>query len=161
MNSTSITVLGAGSWGTALAISLAANNETCLWGHEADFMATLAKDRQNKHFLPGARFPDKLVIESDLARAIHTSRDLLLAVPSHAFREVLEKAAPFFSENTRIAWATKGLEQGSGKFMGDVLEDVLGTRYPAAVVSGPTFAKEVAAGLPTALTVASNNPTQR
>jgi glycerol-3-phosphate dehydrogenase (NAD(P)+) len=159
MNSTSITVLGAGSWGTALAISLAANNETCLWGHEADFMATLAKDRQNKHFLPGARFPDKLVIESDLARAIHTSRDLLLAVPSHAFREVLEKAAPFFSENTRIAWATKGLEQGSGKFMGDVLDDVLGTRYPAAVVSGPTFAKEVAAGLPTALTVASNNPT--
>jgi glycerol-3-phosphate dehydrogenase (NAD(P)+) len=72
---------------------------------------------------------------------------------------VLEKAAPFFSENTRIAWATKGLEQGSGKFMGDVVDEVLGTRYPAAVVSGPTFAKEVAAGLPTALTVASNNPT--
>ena len=159
MNSTSITVLGTGSWGTALAISLAANNETCLWGHEADFMARLAKDRQNKHFLPGAMFPDRLVIESDLARAIHTSRDLLLAVPSHAFREVLEKAAPFFSKNTRIAWATKGLEQGSGKFMGDVLDEVLGTRYPAAVISGPTFAKEVAAGLPTALTVASNNPT--
>ncbi len=159
MNSTSITVLGAGSWGTALAISLAANNETCLWGHDADFMARLAKDRQNKQFLPGAMFPDRLVIESDLARAIDSSRDLLLAVPSHAFREVLEKAAPFFSETTRIAWATKGLEQGSGKFMGEVLEDVLGTRYPAAVVSGPTFAKEVAAGLPTALTVASNNPT--
>ena len=158
MNSTSITVLGAGSWGTALAISLAANNETCLWGHEADFMATLAKDRQNTHFLPGAQFPDKLVIVSGLAGAIHRSRDLVRAVPSHAFREVLEKAAPFFSENTRIAWATKGLEQGSGKFLGDVFDEILGARYPAAVVSGPTFAKEVAAGLPTALTVASNNP---
>ena len=159
MNSTSITVLGAGSWGTALAIRLAANSKTCLWGHEADFMATLAKDRQNKQFLPGATFPDKLGIEADLARATHKSRDLLLAVPSHAFREVLEKAAPSFSENTRIAWATKGLEQGTGKFMGDILDELLGTRYPAAVISGPTFAQEVAAGLPTALTVASNNPT--
>jgi len=158
MNNSSITVLGAGSWGTALAIRLAADSETCLWGHEADFMATLAKDRENTQFLPGALFPDKLGIEADLARAIHSSRDLLLAVPSHAFREVLEKAAPFFTENTRIAWATKGLEQGSGKFMGDILDEMLDNRYPAAVISGPTFAREVAAGLPTALTVASYNP---
>jgi glycerol-3-phosphate dehydrogenase (NAD(P)+) len=158
MNSTSITVLGAGSWGTALAIRLAADRETRLWGHEADFMATLASDRENRQFLPGAMFPDKLVIEPDLSRAIHASRDLLLVVPSHAFRDVLEKASPFFSANTRIAWATKGLEQGSGKFMGDVLDELLGSRYPAAVISGPTFAREVAAGLPTALTVASGNP---
>ena len=158
MNSTSITVLGAGSWGTALAIRLAANSKTCLWGHEADFMATLAKARENKQFLPGAAFPDRLGIEADLAAAVSQSRDLLLAVPSHAFREVLEKAAPSFSENTRIAWATKGLEQGSGKFMGDIVAELFDSRYQAAVISGPTFAKEVAAGLPTALTVASNNP---
>lgn len=154
-----ITVLGAGSWGTALAIRLAANgNPTCLWGHEPDFMATLAAERCNRAFLPGATFPDDIRIEPDLAAAISASRDLLLVVPSHALREVLEAAKPFLADNQRIAWATKGLEQGSGKFMSDILEEVLGDRYPAAVLSGPTFAAEVAAGLPTALTVASNNP---
>ena len=159
MSQNSITVLGAGSWGTALAIRLAANgNPTCLWGHEPDFMATLAAERVNKKFLPGAVFPEPLVIETDLTRAVQHSRDLLLAVPSHALREVLEASKSALADNSRIAWATKGLEQGSGKFMSDVLEEVLGTHYPAAVVSGPTFAKEVAAGLPTALTVASNNP---
>ena len=158
MNSTSITVLGAGSWGTALAIRLSASSKTCLWGHEADFMVALANERQNKQFLPGAMFPDKLDIETDLARAVQKNGDLLLAVPSHAFREVLEKAAPAFNENTRIAWATKGLEQGTGLFMGDIVEELFAGRYPAAVISGPTFAQEVAAGLPTALTVASSNP---
>jgi len=159
MHSEKITVLGAGSWGTALALRLAANNNaTCLWGHEADFMATLCRERQNSHFLPGYPFPENLSIEADLARAIAGSRDLLMAVPSHAFREVLTALAPVLNTDTRIAWATKGLEYGSGKFMSEVLEEVLDSRYPSAVVSGPTFAKEVAAGLPTAVTVASNNP---
>ncbi len=121
-------------------------------------MATLSSERENRQFLPGAAFPDKLGIEAGLARAVSQSRDLLLAIPSHAFREVLEKAAPSFKNNTRIAWATKGLEQGTGKFMGDILDELFDNRYPAAVISGPTFAREVAAGLPTALTVASNNP---
>ncbi|MGB5337859.1 MAG: NAD(P)H-dependent glycerol-3-phosphate dehydrogenase [Gammaproteobacteria bacterium] len=154
-----ITVLGAGSWGTALAIRLAANNNaTCLWGHERRLMDALATDRQNRQFLPAIPFPDSLSIEPDLARAITHSRDLLLAVPSHAFREVLQQAVPGLAANKRIAWATKGLEHGTGKFMYEVLQEVLGTGYPAAVISGPTFAKEVAAGLPTALTVASSNP---
>jgi glycerol-3-phosphate dehydrogenase (NAD(P)+) len=159
MSTSSITVLGAGSWGTALALRLAANNnDTCLWGHEAEFMETLAGERQNKQYLPGFAFPDNLTIETDLSRAVQASHDLLLAVPSHAFREVLTRMKPALSEHSRIAWATKGLEYGSGKFMSEVLEEVLGTSYPAAAVSGPTFAQEVAAGLPTALTVASNNP---
>jgi glycerol-3-phosphate dehydrogenase (NAD(P)+) len=159
MSSNYISVLGAGSWGTALAIHLAANgNHTRLWGHEPEFMQTLARNRRNEQFLPGITFPDKLDIELELSRAIHRSRDLLIVVPSHAFREVLEKAAPALETDSRIAWATKGLEQGSGKFMSEVLEEVLGMSHPAAVISGPTFAKEVAAGLPTALTVASNNP---
>ncbi|MGB5439508.1 MAG: NAD(P)H-dependent glycerol-3-phosphate dehydrogenase [Gammaproteobacteria bacterium] len=158
MNNSSITVLGAGSWGTALAIRLAAKSDTCLWGHEADFMSRLSAERENRQFLPGAAFPGRLGIESDLAVAVCQSRDLLIAVPSHAFREVLEKAAPSLNENMRIAWATKGLEQVTGKFMGDVLDELFGSRYPAAVISGPTFAREVADGLPTALTVASNNP---
>ena len=154
-----ITVLGAGSWGTALAIRLALNhNQVYLWGHEPGFMQTLATERQNRQFLPGIEFPDRLSIESDLATAVGYSNDLLLVVPSHAFREVLVKAKPAFDTKTRIAWATKGLETGSGKFMQEVLEEVTGDHYPAAVISGPTFASEVAAGLPTALTVASTNP---
>jgi glycerol-3-phosphate dehydrogenase (NAD(P)+) len=153
-----ITVLGAGSWGTALAIRLAVNhNDTLLWGHDPDFMKRLAAERQNSEFLPGTRFPDSLIIESDLQQAMTHSRDILVVVPSHAFREVLSNAAPFLQAQCRIAWATKGLEHGSGKFMNEVLQEVLGTDIPAAVLSGPTFAREVAACLPTALTVASRD----
>ncbi|MDX2419338.1 MAG: NAD(P)H-dependent glycerol-3-phosphate dehydrogenase [Xanthomonadales bacterium] len=159
MRSDSIAVVGAGSWGTALALRLVANNnKTCLWGHEPEFMETLSRDRQNRHFLPGFPFPENLTIETDLSHAVQQGRDVLLVVPSHAFREVLTRLAPALDPHARIAWATKGLEYGSGKFMSEVLEETFGTVYPAAVVSGPTFAQEVAAGLPTALTVASNNP---
>jgi len=154
----SISVLGAGSWGTALAIRLATRQDTLLWGHEPDVMATLAADRENREFLPGVHFPDRLAIEADLASVVAASRDLLIVVPSHAFREVIQKLANLLDENSRIAWATKGLEQESGKFMSAVLEEELGNAYPAAVVSGPTFAQDVANGLPTALTVASNDP---
>jgi glycerol-3-phosphate dehydrogenase (NAD(P)+) len=159
MTTGTIAVLGAGSWGTALAIRLATNgNEVCLWGHEPAFMEQLALERQNRRFLPDARFPDKLNIASELSVAAGHSRDLLLAIPSHAFREVLTRIAPALAAGTRIVWATKGLETGSGKFMHEVFEEVLDLRGPAAVLSGPTFAREVAAGLPTAMTVASTNP---
>jgi len=154
-----ITVLGAGSWGTALAIHLARNdNTTCLWGHEPEFMNQLAQERQNRQYLPGFEFPETLGIESSLEAAVKTGRDVLVVVPSHAFREVLTQLKPCLDKDSRIAWATKGLEHGSGKFMGEVFEDVLGDTYPSAVASGPTFAGEVAAGLPCALTVASYNP---
>jgi glycerol-3-phosphate dehydrogenase (NAD(P)+) len=121
-------------------------------------MAQLQEERENSHYLPGIALPENLVIEADLARAIAKSHDLLFVVPSHALREVVQQAAAGFTPETRIAWATKGLETGSGKFMQEVIEEELGTRYPTAVLSGPTFAKEVAIGLPTAMTVASFNP---
>lgn len=153
-----ITVLGAGSWGTALAIRLAINhNDALLWGHDPDFMARLAGERQNSEFLPGIAFPDNLRIEPELRQALAHSRDVLIVVPSHAFREVLSNAAPLLQADSRIAWATKGLEHGSGKFMSAVLQEVIGHDIPAAVLSGPTFAREVAASLPTALTVASTD----
>ena len=159
MNTGAITVLGAGSWGTALAIRLAANgNDVCLWGHEPAAMERLSRDRQNAHFLPDVPFPATLHVASGLDPAVRHSRDLLVVVPSHAFREVLTRASPSLAARSRIVWATKGLETGTGKFMHEVLEEVLGTRYPAAVLSGPTFAREVAAGMPTAMTVASTNP---
>jgi glycerol-3-phosphate dehydrogenase (NAD(P)+) len=158
MSRETISVIGAGSWGTALAIRLAANgNDTCLWGHEPDVMQTLARERENRVLLPGIPFPENLRIEADLATAIGESRDLLVVVPSHAFREVVRRMLPLLDGERRIAWATKGLEYGSGKFMSDVLEEVTGGAFPAAVLSGPTFALEVARGLPTALTVASGN----
>src|SRR5512134_3746554 len=129
MSAGSITVLGAGSWGTALAIRLAANgNDVCLWGHDRVFMEKLSRDRQNRHLLPNVRFPEKLSLASDLSLAIHHSRDLLVAVPSHAFREVLTRALPSFTARTRVVWATKGLEAGTGRFMHEVLEDLLDRR---------------------------------
>jgi glycerol-3-phosphate dehydrogenase (NAD(P)+) len=158
MDRESMTVVGAGSWGTALAIRLASRHDTILWGHEPDVMAKLASTRENSACLPGIAFPDKLVIETDLLAAVRSCRDILIVVPSHAFREVILRLAGLLEADARIAWATKGLELGSGKLMSAVLEEELGTKYPAAVVSGPTFALEVARGLPTALTVASNNP---
>jgi glycerol-3-phosphate dehydrogenase len=126
LHSDSIAVLGAGSWGTALALRLAANNsDTCLWGHEPAFMETLSRDRQNKEYLPGFTFPENLTIATDLSHAVQQGRDVLLVVPSHAFREVLTRLAPALDTHSRIAWATKGLEHGSGKFMSEVLEEAL------------------------------------
>lgn len=154
----SITVIGAGSWGTALAIQLArANRPTILWGRADDEPERLARERTNHRYLPDIRFPDTLRIEADLRTAIHGSRDILVVVPSHVFRIVLGQIKPHLRDDQRIAWATKGLEQETGQLPHQVARDVLGAEYPLAVLSGPTFATEVGAGLPTAMTVASTD----
>lgn len=153
-----LAVLGAGSWGTALAIQLARNGvETLLWGRNHDIMAQMATDRCNKKYLPDIRLPDNLQPVSDLNQAIDTANDVLLVVPSHAFRSTLEQIAPQLKPMSRVAWGTKGLEPGSHKLLHQVVQEVLGEEHTAAIVSGPTFAKEVAKGLPTAVTVASND----
>ena len=117
----------------------------------------MQRDRCNLRYLPGAVFPDSLQIEADLARALRECDDALIAVPSHAFRSTLETIKPHLRPSTRVAWATKGFELGSGKLPYAVAVQVLGER-PLAVLSGPTFAREVGAGLPTAMTVASADP---
>ena len=151
-----ITVLGAGSWGTALAIQLArSNGPVILWGHDAGLMAQLAERRVNERYLPGVSLPDALVINSDLEASVQAAQDVLVVVPSHAFRSVLTAVQPYLAAGARLAWATKGLESGSGKLLHEVAQEVLGDTMPTAVVSGPTFAREVAEGLPTAVTVAS------
>ena len=156
MNSGSVTVLGAGSYGTALAFCLARNgNPTLLWGRDKSHMDALANDRENARYLPGATFPDALTVESDLETAVAASRDILIVVPSHAFKALLETLKPILQSQHRIIWATKGLEPGSGRLLRDVALDVLGEQYPLAVLSGPTFAKEMAAGLPTAISLSS------
>lgn len=152
-----IAVLGAGSWGTALAIHLARlDHPVTLWAHRSEQAATLAAERCNRRYLPGVVFPDRLTVEADLARAV-SERDLLLvAVPSHALRELFCQLKPFIRDEVRIVWATKGLEQASGWLPHQVVQDVIGARSVAAI-SGPTFAREVADGLPAAAVVASND----
>lgn len=158
MNDASVTVLGAGSYGTALAICLARNNTpTVLWGRDARQLSVMADSRQNERYLPGAPFPEALSVESDLATAIAQSRDILVVVPSHAFKGMLEQLAPLLHDSQRIVWATKGLEPGSGRLLKEVALVVLGDKYPLAVLSGPTFAKEMAAGLPTAISLSSTD----
>ncbi|MCE9968350.1 NAD(P)H-dependent glycerol-3-phosphate dehydrogenase [Aeromonas salmonicida] len=153
-----ISVLGAGSYGSALAISLARNGHpTLLWGHDPVHVAELEHDRCNKAFLPDVPFPADLQLTADLQRVVQAAPVLLLVVPSHVFGQVLSQVKPFLRPDTRIAWATKGLEPDSGRLLQDVARDVLGETIPLAVISGPTFAKELAAGLPTAISVASTH----
>lgn len=151
-----MTVLGAGSYGTSLAISLARNGaNVVLWGHEPEHMAQLEIDRSNEAFLPGVAFPDSLILSADLEEAIQASRDILVVVPSHVFGLVLSQVKPFLRDDQRVCWATKGLEPETGRLLQDVAREQLGENVPLAVLSGPTFAKELAAGMPTAISVAS------
>ncbi|MBU1190989.1 MAG: NAD(P)-dependent glycerol-3-phosphate dehydrogenase [Gammaproteobacteria bacterium] len=152
-----IAVLGTGSWGTALAILLARNGHAVrLWGNEPAVMAELARARCNARYLPDTPFPDGISIYADLGAALADQADVLVAVPSHAFREVLNLISTKLQPDTALAWATKGLEMASGKLLHEVAEEVLPDQ-PHAVISGPTFAREVAAGLPTAATVAGSD----
>jgi glycerol-3-phosphate dehydrogenase (NAD(P)+) len=150
-----MTVIGAGSWGTALAILLAREGHlTQLWSRDAAQIDAMRSARRNVRYLPDASFPESLQVAADLAQALEGARDALIAVPSHAFRATLERIRPHLAPHTRVAWATKGFEIESGLLPHQVVREVLGAT-PGAVLSGPTFAKEVGAGLPTAMTVAS------
>ncbi|HAT5005249.1 NAD(P)H-dependent glycerol-3-phosphate dehydrogenase [Serratia marcescens] len=154
----SMTVIGAGSYGTALAITLARNGHTVvLWGHNPAQIQTLQHDRCNQAFLPDVPFPDTLLLEADLARALAASRDVLVVVPSHVFGDVLRQLKPHLRPDARIVWATKGLEAETGRLLQDVAREALGEAIPLAVLSGPTFAKELAAGLPTAIALAATD----
>ncbi|MGQ8845189.1 NAD(P)H-dependent glycerol-3-phosphate dehydrogenase [Serratia sp. TSA_7] len=154
----SMTVIGAGSYGTALAITLARNgHHVALWGHNPEQIQKLQRDRCNQAFLPDVAFPDTLLLEADLARALAASRDVLVVVPSHVFGDVLRQLKPHLRPDARIVWATKGLEAETGRLLQDVAREALGDDIPLAVVSGPTFAKELAAGLPTAIALASTD----
>lgn len=155
----SVAVLGAGSWGTALAVQLArANGRTVLWGRNQAVLQEMSRGRVNSRYLPTATMPPALAVEPDLARAVANHHDLLICVPSHAFRELIAGIAPHLRPGCRVAWATKGFEQHTGKLPHEIAAELLGREVPLAVLSGPTFAREVAEGLPTAMTVAANEP---
>jgi glycerol-3-phosphate dehydrogenase (NAD(P)+) len=160
MNSgTRVSVFGAGSWGTALAFQLARNGvPTTLWGRNAGELSAIEKAGQNQRYLPDIPAPEGLRYESDLRIAAQNADLILVVVPSHAFAQMLRDIAPVRKPDVGVAWATKGFEPGSGRFLHEVAEDVLGIATPTAVVTGPSFAKEVAKGLPSALTVHSDHP---
>lgn len=156
--SQNITVLGAGSWGSALAILLSSNNHKVnLWSHNEKHANAMQTSRENAHYLPGINFPKTLNVVTDLEQTLKESNIILVVVPSHAFRATLESIKPFITSAHSIAWATKGLESNSCKPLHLVACEVLGEKIPLAVISGPTFAKEVAQGLPGAVAVASKD----
>lgn len=158
-SNTTIAVLGAGSWGTALAVLLAGNGQsTLLWARDSDHVAEMASSRRNPRYLSDVPFPRQLEVHGDLSRVVHAARDVLVVVPTSGFRAVLQGIVPHLTAEARIAWACKGLEPNTGKLMHEVAGEVLGAQRPLAVISGPTFAREVVLGLPTAVTVASAVP---
>lgn len=151
-------MVGAGSWGTALALQFARNGcAVRLWGRNTAEMQKLARDRCNERYLPGIVFPDKLLPVTSLGECLEGVRDVLVAVPSHGLRQTLVAIRPFLNDQSRVCWATKGFELHSGKLPHQVVAEELGVNRKVAVLSGPTFAKEVARQLPTAMTVAAND----
>lgn len=154
----SFSVFGAGSYGTALAFCLARNGvATYLWGRDAAQVEAMKQNRSNERYLPGATFPPALKPLSDLAEAVSLSTNLLLVPPSHAFARLLKQIRPLLTSEHRIVWATKGLDPQRGCLLQTIATEILGDQYPLAVLSGPTFAKEMVAGLPTAISVSSQN----
>ena len=153
-----IAVLGAGSWGTALAIQCArAGSAVRLWGRDDALRESMRRERRNSRYLPDAAFPDLLHVAPNLAAALDGVEDVLVAVPSHAFRSLLGELRDLLAPGQRLCWATKGFEISTGQLPNTVAHEVLGSGRLTAVLSGPTFAREVGAGLPTAMTIASSN----
>ena len=149
-------VLGAGSWGTALAILLANNNQSItLWAHTQSHADALRNDRANKKYLGDIPFPESLKISGDLKSTIQQANRVLIVVPSHSFRSTCKVIAPLLNTQHKVAWASKGLEADSNKLLHQIAQEELSPSTPLAVLSGPTFAKEVAQGLPGAVTIAS------
>jgi len=157
--SADIAVVGAGSWGTALAMQLArVGHRVRLWARDAGHVAEMRDDRINRRYLPDAPLADSIAPHSDLEAALDGADRVLIAVPSSAFAAALDAVAPLLDAGCGLAWATKGFEPGTGRLLSETARDRLGPRVPLAVVTGPSFAGEVARGLPTAVTVGASEP---
>lgn len=149
-----IAVLGAGSWGTALAIQFArAGHAVALWGRDGGRVAAMAAARANARYLAEGVFPKTLTPTARLRDAVEAAVHVVLAVPSQALRSLVTELRPL--NVPRLAWATKGFELTTGLLPYQVVAEVLAASLPTAVLSGPTFAREVGAGLPSAMTIAS------
>jgi glycerol-3-phosphate dehydrogenase (NAD(P)+) len=153
-----IAVIGAGSWGTALAIHLGrAGHEVRLWGRDADLMAEIAAARSNPRYLSGMPLPELVIPTADLVEAIHEAAVLVFAVPSHGLRTIVASAGPWIDRTAILVSATKGLESDSLLRMSQVIDEETGSSRRVVVLSGPSFAEEVARGLPSAVLAASKD----
>lgn len=153
-----IAVLGAGSWGTALAMQLLRSDTAAvLWGRNPKHINAMQKAGCNQRFLPDVRFPSGLLLEPSLQSAVQSADEVMLAVPSHAFTGIVQQISPWLQPGQGISWACKGLEPGSGQFLHLAAQKIIGKSRPMAVITGPSFATEVAANLPTAVTVAGTD----
>ena len=153
-----IAVLGAGSWGTALAIHLAnSGHDVLLWGNDSERINKLSEQRCNQQYLPDVHFPDSLRLTTSLEQVLSAPAWILIAIPSHVYRSFLHKYRHLFTADVGIVWASKGLETGSSKLLHQVVTEELPQCTKLAVMSGPTFAGEVARNFPTAITVASES----
>jgi len=153
----SITILGAGSWGTAIAIHLARNgHRITLWDRDEENLRAMQSTRRNSRYLSDFPLPKEIDISFDLSQAVADTTDIFVAVPSHAFSDCLTAIKPSLNSAARISWGSKGLS--NGELLHNVAHTILGEQHPLALLSGPSFATEVAKGLPTAITIASDNP---
>lgn len=153
-----IAVFGAGSWGTALAIALARNcHDVVLWSWSQEQIMLLRSERENKKYLPGIHLNENISFESDLALALTEIDLLVLALPSHVVCQWFDKLKDYLPEKAGILIASKGIDPGTGKFLPDAVAQQNNKAQKIALMSGPSFAKELAQGLPTALTIASSD----
>ena len=151
-----IAVFGAGAWGTALAQAFSATHEVCLWGRDRAHLDTIAHTRENQRYLPGVRLRESLRVESDFTRAAQTADLHLVVTPLGGLRDTvrqLHRVQPA----TPLLWACKGLEAGSGRLPHEIIAEELGPSSASGVLTGPSFAAEVARGQPTAITLAAED----
>ena len=147
-----IAVLGAGAWGTAIAVSLSARHQTTLWGNDPEQCRLMAADRRNQRFLPEVDLPAQIGIEADFGIALASAELVLVATPTAALREMLVRAAPL---RKPVVWLCKGFESQKAELPHQIAAEVLPPGSACGALSGPSFALEVARGLPAALTLAS------
>ncbi len=153
-----IAILGAGSWGSAIALYLSRRGQTVhLWSFDKAEVDAMLADHANNQYLPGHPFPNTIKPMLNLADAVDGVEDILMVVPSVGFRSTLESVKPHIAAHTRITCASKGIDAKTGQLFGELVAEVLGEDRVFAVLSGPSFAKEVAAGLPAAVMIASKN----
>lgn len=152
-----IVVIGAGMWGTALALVLARNgNDVRFWGNIPEQQNAMRADRENKQYLPGIPFPDSLTVVDTLKEALNDTTDVMIVVPSNAFRIVIQQLRDVI-EAPRIAWGTKGVDPKTRHLLHQLVFEAYSDKTPVAVLAGPSFAKEVADGKPTAVSLAGND----
>jgi glycerol-3-phosphate dehydrogenase (NAD(P)+) len=154
-----IAVLGAGSWGTALALQLDRSGcQSILWDRDTENVLRIRSTRRNQRYIPDIEIPLSIRLETDCLSAVKAADHILMVTPSHAFAGVIRNIREVLVPGQGIAWGCKGFEPGSGRLLHQVAQELLPPETPLAIVTGPSFAKEVAHNLPTAVTVAGPDP---